>query len=300
MKQLPLTILLLTLAAQPAASQLILEGTQEIDFERPESWAMQYYAAATMPSALGTSRRFDAGQLELGVEYGQIPSLTEAERQVGFNGTKLEDLNRTSFLLRPVATVGLGKGLALSASYVPPIESDGVEPNIFTLSLGRPVLERSRWRLGLRIAAQTGSVKGDLTCSGKQVAGGDDPGSNPFGCEETSNDKNEFTTVGLEVSSAWTLGSDGVWEPHLALALHHLDLEFQVNAQYSGITDRSRLTTDGEIWTASAGITYRPTSQWGLTAEAFYAPLEIVRPPSTSRQTEELLSFRAHLSYRLR
>ncbi len=288
------------LVVSPAASQVVLEGTQKIDFDRPESWAMKYFAAATMPSAAGTPAPLEAGEFEIGVELGQIPSLSEEERRVGFNGTKVEDLNRVPYLLRPVVTVGIGKGFALSASYLPPIELDGVEPNIFTLTLGRTVVETDGWRLGLRLATQIGSAEGDFTCSRGMVAAGDDPVANPFGCEAPSKDKNEFTTVGLEASSAWTLGSDGAWEPYVALAYHHMDLEFQVNAMYSGLVDRTRLTTDGEILTAAAGVTYRWGAKWKLTVEAFDAPLDIVRPPSTSAQTEELLSLRSQLTYRLR
>ena len=294
------TVAMALLAVSPAASQPALEGTQEIAFDRPESWAMKYYAAATLPSAAGTPVSFEAGQFEIGAEYGQIPSLSEEERRVGFNGTKLEDLNRVPYLLRPVATVGVGKGFALSASYLPPIERNGAEANIFTLALARPMLDTDHWRVGLRLSTQTGSVKGDFTCSARMVAAGDDPEANPFGCEALSKDENEFTTVGLEASAARTMGSDGAWEPHVALAYHHMDLEFQVDATYSGLVDRTRLTTDGETWTVAAGVTYRWSAKWKLTAEAFYAPLGIVRPPSTSSRTEELLSLRGQLTYRLR
>jgi hypothetical protein len=261
---------------------------------------MQYFAAVTLPSGLGTPRLMEPGQFEISIEYGQIPSLSEEERRVGFNGTKVEDLNRTSYLVRPVVTVGIGKGLELSASYLPPVELDGAEPNIFTLTLARPVVEQDDWRLGLRLVSQFGSVKGDFTCSRRMVDAGDDPVENPFGCEAPSKDEHSFVSVGLEVSTAWALGAEGSWEPHFALAYYHMDLEFQVNAMYSGIEDRKRLKTSGGIWTATAGLTYRMSPKWKLTAEAFYAPLKIVRPPATSAATEELLSLRALLAYRIR
>ena len=67
---------------------------------------MKYFASASLPATVSTRQPLEAGDWELSLEYAQIPSLNEQQRQVGFNGTKTEDLNRIGFLLRPAARVG--------------------------------------------------------------------------------------------------------------------------------------------------------------------------------------------------
>ena len=281
----------------PATAQLVLDREQDIAFDRPEAWAMLYFASASLPSTVTSYGALQPGEWEVSLEYAQIPSLSEDERRVGFNGSKLEDLNRVPFLVRPAVRVGLGKRFSLAASYVPPVEIDDVEPHILTLSLGRPVHETEHWQLNLGLVGQVGRVEGDFTCSASVVAAGDDPELNPFGCEEPSSDEHRYASLGLELGSRWELGVEGAWAPYLALSYHHMDLEFRVDAAYSGIIDKTVLLTDGRIWSAAAGLAYVFSERWALSGEFFYTPLDVVRPPSTSTQTDALFNLRAVLSY---
>lgn len=283
-----------------APAQIRVGTTTEIDFDRAEAWAMKYFASVSMSSALGSPRPLRAGEIDLSLEYLQVPSLSAEERRVGFVGTKVEDLNKTPYALRPVAYFGLGRKLTLSAGYVPPVEKNGVEPSILTLAIGRPVHEGDGWRLGLRLHGQIGTVEGDFTCSQQTVAAGEDPQRNPFECEAVSEDEYEVRTIGLEVSAAWELGREGRWEPYAALSLNHMDLEFLVDAQYSGLLDRTRLVTDGETWSAALGVGYRFSERWSLAAEVFYTPLDVIRHPSTTSQTDELVQLRAQLTYKVK
>ena len=283
--------------ASPASGQLILDSRQTISFDRPESWAMKYFASASLPATVSTRQPLEAGDWELSLEYAQIPSLNEQQRQVGFNGTKTEDLNRIGFLLRPAARVGVGKQVTLSASYLPPVEVDGVEPHILTLALARPLHQAGRWRLGLGLLGQIGRTQGDLTCSAEQAAAGNDPVANPFECEAPSNDEHRFRTIGLELGSSWQLGEQDAWTPYVALTLRYMDLEFQVDAVYAGLVDKTHLSTDGSAWSGVGGVGYRFSQRWSATVEVFYSPLEVVRPPSTTKQTDELLSVRAVVTY---
>ena len=261
---------------------------------------MKYFASASMPVGFGVPEPLDAGELDVGLEYSQIPSLTADERRVGFRGTKVEDLNKVPYLFRPAARVGLGSKLALSASWVPPVERNGAKASIFALALARPFHESPKWRLGLRLHSQFGTVEGDFTCSEQTVVAGDDPDRNPFACEAVSEDEYEVRTLGLELSSSWELGTEGRWEPFLALSYNWMELEFGVNALYSGLDDHTRLVTDGQTIYALAGIGYRFGERWRLAGQIFYSPLDVVRPPSTSTQTDELVNVRALVSYKIR
>lgn len=297
----PIPLVVLTLlavtAVSPATAQTVVEGTSTIDFDRPESWAMKYFARVTMPGTFGAPEPLAAGELDLALEYGQVPSLSASERRVGFNGTKIEDLNKAPYFVRPVVRLGVGKKVALAASYLPPVEWNGAEANVLTLTLARPLLASERWRLGLRLRGQLGQIDGDFTCSEQTVAAGADPAGNPLGCEEVSSDEYRVESLGLEFAASWSPGEQDRWRPYASLSLDHSDLEFRVDARYSGIVDRTRLVTDGETWAASAGISYRASARWELAGELHYAPLEVARPPAGSSDTEELLNARALLRY---
>jgi hypothetical protein len=292
---------LLSVCLAPATkAQTVLDFTDELDFDRPEAWAMKYYASLTLLTGFGAPRALDPGSIDLVLEGGWVPSLSEAERTVGFNGSKTEDLNRTSVFVRPAMVIGLPKKISLTLTWVPPIEAFGVEPNLLAVAIGRPVHQAKIWRLGLRGYAQYGTLEADFTCPEDVVAAGDNPELNPFNCVEPSNDEHQISALGLEVSWAREPRGSARWEPHVGLSANYLDLEFQVDARHSGIVDRTLLITDGVTVAITAGVTYHAGERWKLVGEAFYSPLEVVRPPSTSTQDDGLFNLRALVSYRIR
>ncbi len=289
----------LLLLTPPAAAQRLFEIREEVDFDRPEAWAMKYFASVAQPAGLGTPDETQPGAVELAFEAGWVPSLSERQRTVGFAGTKTEDLNRTSVFGRLRARVGLPAGLALEAGVVPPFDLDGVEAGFFYLALDRPLRDAPRWRLGGRLFGQRGTVEGDLTCSARDVAAGADLTRNPFLCEEPSRDEMTIRAVGAELSAAFPLPGKR-FEPHLALAVTRLDLEFLVRARYSGIIDRTLLLTEGDTVALTAGLTWAVGERNRLSVDLFYSPLEISRPPSTRAESDDLFNVRALYGYRLR
>ena len=74
---------------------------EDIAFDRPESWALKYYTAVTTFTGLAAPRVRPAGTVEIGLEGGWIPYVSESDRRVGFDGTALEDLNKTPVFARP-------------------------------------------------------------------------------------------------------------------------------------------------------------------------------------------------------
>ena len=285
--------------AAPAAAQPLLDVRQELDFDRPESWAMKYVASVNLFTGLGVPRAVEPGEVELGFEAAWVPTLSDEEATVGFNGTKREEINRTSIFGRVRLSVGLPGDLTLDLSYLPPLaDIDGVEPDLLALGVERPVVQTRRTRAGLRLTLQRGSLEGDITCPAAEAAAGDDPVANPFRCEAPSRDEMTLRTASLEAGLAF-LGA-GRWEPHVALAAHFLDLEFAVDARHSGILDRTVELTDGWTWSAAAGVGTDLSQRLRLTGEIFYTPLEVVRPPATTSRNDELLHARVLLTWRLR
>lgn len=294
-----LSWLLLTLAASPGRGQEVVEFTEHLDFDRPEAWALNYFTSASLLTGLGPVEPRSPGQIDLGVELDWVPSLDREQRTVGFGGFKEEDLNRLEVWARLRLSIGLPAGFGLTLGWIPPLEIEGVEGNLFALALDRRLWASERWGVGLRLYGQVGETKGDFTCR----AGRDErfpPGSpqNPFGCRAPSHDTATLGYAGLEVSGSYAFeAGPGLY---LGLAANHLDTEFQVDALTFDIHDRTRLLADGWTWSIDAGVSYPLHERWVIAGELFYTPLEIDRPQASGSENDPLFNLRVLLSYRLR
>lgn len=291
-------LFLLISAAAPAVARPGF--TEELDATRTEAWAMRWFASVATPTMFGAASETEPWSFDLALEGGSIPSLSEEDRQVGFNGTKVEDLNRAPLFGRPVLRMGLPGDFTLSAGWVPPIDFDGVTPNLLSLALARPLWMGERGRLGAQLFYLDGKIEGDISCPQAEVDAGDDPVGNPFGCEEASNDTMSITSWGLELGYAWQatptvdLFVSGIWQ--------QLDSEFQVRATYSGFVDRNRLVYDGDDYAWMAGLGWQATEKLRLAGELFYSPLDVVRDPAGQGPSENdpLFNFRLMGTYKLR
>jgi opacity protein-like surface antigen len=276
-----------------------VRDTETLDSDRPEAWGMKYYTSLVMLTSMGVPERKAAGQVDLGFEGGYVPQMSDAERLIGFNGTRRQDVNKTRFFGRVRGSVGLGQGIALELGYTPPVELGGAKLNLFALALGRPFRVSDAWRLGVRGHGQIGTIKGDITCSADEVAAGDDVLLNPFQCVEPSQDEMHQKVIGLELVA----GYDGRsrFKPYVGLGVGYMDLEFGINARYSDgiVEDHTRQFTSGTTLSATAGLTYAAGERFRVTAEVFYAWLPIVRPPATSSADEGVLNGRVFVAYRV-
>jgi len=297
---LALGVALAVASAAPARAQSVVAETETLDFDRPEAWGMKYYASLALLTSMGVPEKRAAGSVDLGFEGSYVPQMSDDERRIGFNGTKLEDVNKTSFFGRIRGSVGLGKGLALELGYTPPVEVGGAKPNILALALGRPFDLSPTWRLGVRGYGQIGTIEADITCSADEVAAGDDVQQNPFQCVEPSRDESRQKVIGLELVAGYD--GDSRFKPYVGLGLSYMDLEFQVNALYSDglVEDHNLQLTSGTTVSATAGLTFEANARWRVTAELFYAWLSVTRPPSTTSGNEGFFNGRVFVSYRIR
>lgn len=299
---LPAALLCVVAGVLPgsAAAQSVIDFREDLDFDRPEAWAMKYFSSATLFTGLGVPERRPAGSIELGLETGWLPSLSEEERRVGFYGTKVEDLNKTAVFGRPRLTVGLPAAFTLTLGYVPPVEVGGTRPNLVSLALGRPLVEARSWRLGARLFAQAGEIEADITCDRDTAAAGDDPVANPFRCEAPSRDQVKLRYAGLDLGGSYTAGAEGKLEPYGSVAVAFLDPEFQVDARYNGLIDRTLQTTDGTTYSFALGARYAASEALRLSAEAFYTPLTLVRRPEGAKENQDFFNLRFLVTYRVR
>ena len=294
------TSIFLLMPVAIAHSQPVVEFEEELDFSRPEAWAMKYFGSMNLLTGFGSPRPTRTGSIDLGLEIDWVPSLSDAERTVGFEGTKRDDLNKTSVFIRPWFVFGLPNDFSLTLTYVPPVNAFGVKPHLLGAAIGRPVYQGERWRLGLRGYGQFGTIEGDFTCDEDTVAAGSDPIRNPFDCREISEDKHTLRSFGVEVSSAFRADTAGKLEPYVGVAFNYMDADFQVNARYSGLIDRTLLLANGFTVSFTGGVSYAVTERFSISGEVFYSPLDVIRPPSTTSQNDGLFNIRSLITYRIR
>ncbi|MGH9390945.1 MAG: hypothetical protein ACRD1Z_15115, partial [Vicinamibacteria bacterium] len=103
----------LLLFSKAALAQPLIEATEKLEFDAPESWAMKYYASLALLTGMGVPEAMGAGKIDVGFEGGFVPQLNEDQRRVGFGGVKVEDLNRTPFFGRVRGRIGLSESTSL-------------------------------------------------------------------------------------------------------------------------------------------------------------------------------------------
>lgn len=297
-----LTFLISALCGTAAAQDVpTISPVEELDFDRPEAWAMKYFGSVSLLTGLGAPRERRPGSVELAFEAGWIPSLSEEQRTVGFGGTKEEDLNKLSAFGRLRATFGLGRKLSLTAGWVPPVAVSGVQANLVSLALERPLLAPDAgWGLGLRLYGQVGEIEGDFTCTDDDLQAPPGEPGNEFGCEARSSDTYDLAYTGLELVGSYAFAGGKAPRLHFGAAANYLDMELQVDALTSGLRDRTLLLADGWSWSLSGGARWGLDSRTDFAAELFYTPLDVVRPPSTASENDALFNLRLLVAYRLR
>jgi len=306
MKRIYLSLAFLLLVASAAGAQSadnntpVQAPTLPISFDRPESWALKYFASATLLSGLETPSTRTPGSVSVGFELGWLPSLDTTERRVGFFGTKTEDLNKAPVLPRPRVTIGLPGRFAVTAAFLPPIEAFGLTPKLFALALERPLYESTPWVVGLRGYGQVGTVEGAFTCPQSVLPFAPGSANNSYGCLAVSSDTASLRFAGLELSTSYrSPGLKGL-SPHAAAAINYMNVAFQVNALTFGYLDRTRLLSHGATFAASGGVTYALTRKLDTTLDVFYAPLSVQRVFAAPEQNDGLFNIRALVTYRLR
>jgi hypothetical protein len=288
-----ITFAVLLTAASPAAAQVIA-GVGDLDWDRPEAWAMKYFNSVSQLTGLGAPAARKPWSVELGLELGSIPSLSEDQRRIGFGGIKVEDINRLTAFARPRLTLGLPAKVSLDLAWVPPVELEGVTSNLLAVGLERPFFSSGSVVLGARISGQVGTVQGDFTCSEEEASYPPGSPENSWGCESASNDELTLNHVSLAVTGGVIVKRTTF---HWGLAASWMDMEFQVDAVTYGITDRTRLLADGWTWSVNGGASWQLSRRFTLAGEIFYSPLSVTRPPSTESENDGLFNLRSLLRY---
>lgn len=281
---LPLSLLLVAgvaLACPIAVAQEIpvFREVIDLDDERPETWAMNYFSAAVFPGPIEVTRPGTPWTIrDVSLEIGWLPELDLEQRTVGFDGLKEEDLNKLDLLPRPSVRIDLPFELSATLGWVPPLEVEGVEANLVLISLARPVAEFGGWRLHGRITGQHGTIDSDFTCPATVARLQPGPG-NPWGCEETSADSYEIDQGVVEAIATRQLTFGGSPRIQLSTGYLHTDAEFQVDAVRTGFRDLTLLRAETSGLIATAGAFWSiPELLSDIGVVAAYSPIDVRRP----------------------
>ena len=283
----------LLLLGLPASAQVI-DDVEELEWDRPEAWAMKYFNSVSLLTGLGAPQNRRPWSFEVGLELDNIPQLSEDQRRIGFGGTKVEDLNRLPVFFRPRLIIGLPAQFSVEVAWVPPVEINGVSTNLFSAGLERPFFRSGALVLGGRLTGQIGTIEGDLTCTAEEASYPPGPPDNIWGCEAPSEDELTLNSVSLAFTGGYTVKKTTF---HWGLAANYMDMEFQVDAITYGVVDRTLLLADGWTWSVSGGASWRLSRLLSIAGELFYSPLSVVRPPSTESENDGLFNLRTMLRF---
>jgi hypothetical protein len=285
----------LLLSSHAALAQEVYREEEILGSDRPEAWAMNYFNGATVMTAFGATPTLEPWQWQVSGELGHIPELSSSQRRVGFQGSKLEDLNKSPVFGRLRAQVGLPAGWVAELGYTPPLEINGARSrDLVAASIGRRLYEVQGYSLSARAFGQHGSVSGDITCPG-ELAGDPDPERNPFGCQAPSDDRARLHHYGIDATLAWTRHH---WAWHVTAGALRSESDVQVDAYTFDLHDRSHLVSRGFGPTLAIGVTRDFGAHWTGAMEVLHVPLTVRREPGGERERDPLVSLRLRVSVR--
>lgn len=288
-------LLILLLPAAPVPAQSIFRANEILDADRPEAWAMDYFAASSLFTATGATPALAPGEWSLAIDLAQVPRLDGRQQVVGFNGVKREDLNRSPVFGRARAWIGLPAGWVGEIGYTPPLRLHDTQARHFVaLALGHRLLERGRLGLSARILGQHGAVEGDITCPAR-LAGVDDIRLDPYGCRAPSEDVASLNYYGADLTAAWTTGA---WQAYANAGVLRTETQVQVDALTFDQRDRSRLVAHDVLPFVAAGLRHGLGAHFDWGAEVLFVPLRVRRTATGPSERDDFLGLRLQLRYR--
>jgi hypothetical protein len=175
-------------------------------------------------------------------------------------------------LPRPRIGLPLPFGLALEASWIPPVRVAGAKANLFGVSLGKSFGRLDGLVAAIRAHGTFGSIRGPITC--------DDAALTELTSEcfqgTRSDDKYSPNIFGADVSLGWTMAG-GRLRPYFGGGYNRLEPRFQVNfTNQFGMLDSTRIEVNLNRGVVFGGATWQLVERFGVTAEVYAAPADAV------------------------
>lgn len=244
-------------------------------FPGPSSNEAKALAIFAVPLAFG---RGSAPELfsgfHAGLEVAYLPRIGDATATptICRPGKGPENTNLLFALPRPRIGLPLPFGLALEASWVPPVRVHGVKANLFGVSLEKAFGRLDGLVAALRAHATFGTIYAPITCDDAALA---DATSECFGGSR-SDDRVRPNIFGIDLAVGGPLAG-GRLRPYGGVGYNRLEPRFQVNfTNRFGALDNRRVEVGLNRVVLFGGATWKLTGRLGVTSELYASPADAI------------------------
>jgi hypothetical protein len=245
-----------------------------------EAKLLAFYSVPLAFSALDAPRRSSAWHLELQGEVSPIPTADPAIEHASecYTASSQQHSRLTSVFARPRLILSLPMGLALEASYIPPIQIGDAHPHLGSAAISETAAFGGFGPFGssalmLRGHTTFGRVRGPITCA-QNALQQTDPEAGCYGTHP-SNDTFNPTMFGVEgVYGVATRG--GRFEFFAGPGFTWLRPRFEVGfTNLDGITDNTQVEVNLTRVSVLGGATLHLPSNFALTTEVYSVPKDV-------------------------
>jgi hypothetical protein len=213
-----------------------------------------------------------AAGVTIGFEAASVPNVDPATATPTTcrPGKGPENTDLLPAIARPRLGVPLPLGLALDASWIPPVRVAGVKANLIALALTRSFGHADGLAVAVRAHATFGSIRAPVTCDRDGLA---DPTSECFQ-GQVSDDRYSPNIMGMDVSVGWAM-MGGRLRPYLGSGYNRLQPRFQVNFRNRfGDLDTTRLAVNLNRATVFGGAAWQLSAHLAVAGEIYAAPAD--------------------------
>jgi hypothetical protein len=257
-------------AAWPAAA-----AAQRACSPGPESNEAKTLAIFAVPLAFsrGNAPTLFSG-FQAGLELASLPGVDEATATptICEPGKGAENTDLLFALPRPRIGLPLPFGLALQASWVPPVRVRGVKANLLGISLEKAFGRLDGLVAAIRAHATFGSVRAPVTCDDDAL---EDPVSECFRGSR-SDDRLRPNIMGVDLAVGGPL-LGGRLRSYGGVGYNRLRPRFRVGfTNQFGELDDTRVGVDLNRLVLFGGATWQATGRVGITTELYGAPADAI------------------------
>lgn len=278
---LGLSLLVAGQAADGAATPL---AAQSVCRPSANSHEARTLATFSVPLAFGPGSAPVIGAgFSFGLEATSVPNVdpVTATPTACRPGKGPENTDLLPALARPRIGIPLPLGLALEASWIPPVRVAGVKANLIGLSVTKSFGREGGLAAAVRAHATFGSIRAPVTCDREDLG---DPVSECFR-GTISDDRYSPNIVGLDVSLGRALAG-GRLRPYVGSGYNRLQSRFQVNFtnQFGGL-DTTRVAVNLNRAVLFGGMEWQLSDRLALTGEIYAVPADAATGRLVVRRT---------------
>ena len=245
-----------------------------------EAKLLAFYSAPITFSALDAPKRESAWHIELQAEVSPVPSADPSIEHASecYTASAKQHSRLTSVFARPRLLVTLPLGLAIEASYIPPVRVGDAHPHLASAALSETAPLNGFGPFGssaimIRADGTIGHVRGPITCAQPSLQQSE-PDSACYG-NRPSNDTFTPTMFGLEgVYGVKSRG--GRFEFFAGSGITWLRPRFEVGfTNLNGVPDNTMVEVNLERWSLLGGATLNLPASFAVTTEVYSVPKDV-------------------------